>query len=82
MNRRHFLATVSATAILPMPTYAAEDALRLKAEAVTQQILPDGEGATSMLGFNGSMPGPELRIRRGERVNIDVENGLQEGTAV
>ena len=52
MNRRHFLATVSATAILPMPTYAAEDALRLKAEAVTQQILPDGEGATSMLGFN------------------------------
>jgi hypothetical protein len=27
---------------------------------VTQQILPDGDGATSMLGFNGSMPGPEL----------------------
>jgi FtsP/CotA-like multicopper oxidase with cupredoxin domain len=81
MNRRHFLATVSAVAILPMPSFAAQGPLRLKAEAVTQQILPDGDGATSILGFNGSMPGPELRVRRGERLNIDVENGLEEGTA-
>jgi hypothetical protein len=42
MNRRHFLATVSATAILPMPTFAAQDTLRLKAKTVTQQILPLG----------------------------------------
>ncbi len=82
MNRRHFLATASASALLPLPTFAAQATLRLKAEAVTQQILPDAEGATPMLGFNGSMPGPELRVRRGERVNIAVENGLDEGTAV
>jgi FtsP/CotA-like multicopper oxidase with cupredoxin domain len=82
MNRRHFLASVSATAILPMPAFAAESPLRLKAEAVTQQILPDEERVTAMLGFNGSTPGPELRVRRGERVNIEVENGLEEGTAV
>jgi FtsP/CotA-like multicopper oxidase with cupredoxin domain len=82
MNRRHFLASASAIAILPMPTLAGQNTLRLKAEAVTQQILPDGDSATSMLGFNGSMPGPELRMRRGERIAIDVENGLDEGTAV
>lgn len=82
MNRRHFLASVSATAILPMPTFAGQDTLRLRAEAVTQQILPIGDGATSMLGLNGSMPGPELRVRRGERIAIEVENGLNEGTAV
>lgn len=82
MNRRHFLASASATAILPLPTFAAQDKLRLKAEMVMQQILPDGDGATSMLGFNGSMPGPELRVRRGERISIEVENGLEEGTAV
>ena len=35
-----------------------------------------------MLGFNGSMPGPEFRVRRGQRVSIEVENGLEEGTAV
>lgn len=82
MNRRHFLATVSAMAILPIPTFAAENRLRLKAEVVTRQVLPEGDGGTTMLGFNGSMPGPELRVRRGERVNIDVVNGLDEGTAV
>ena len=48
MKRRHFLATVSATAILPMPTFAAQDTLRLKAEAVMQQILPNGDGATAL----------------------------------
>lgn len=82
MNRRRFLASASAAAMLPMPTFAAQDTWRLKAESVTQQILPSGDGATNMLGFNGSMPGPELRVRRGERVFIDVENGLDEGTAV
>ena len=35
-----------------------------------------------MLGFNGSMPGPELRVLCGERVDIEVANGLEEGTAV
>jgi len=82
MNRRHFLASSSAMAILPLPTLADQLRLHLKAEVVTRQILPAGEGATSMLGFNGSMPGPELRVRRGQRVRIDVENGLEEGTAV
>jgi len=83
MNRRHFLASASAIAILPAaPGLAGQDAYRLRAEAVTQQLLPDGEPATAMLGFNGSMPGPELRLRRGERVTIDVENGLDDGTAV
>jgi FtsP/CotA-like multicopper oxidase with cupredoxin domain len=82
MNRRDFLASASATTALPLTALAGQAPLRLRAEAVTQQILPDGDGATAMLGFNGSMPGPELRIRRGERVVIDVENGLEEGTAV
>ena len=82
MNRRYFLASSSAIAILPLPTFSGQTRLHLKAEAVTQQILPLGDGTTSMLGFNGSMPGPELRLRRGQQVQIDVENGLDEGTAV
>lgn len=82
MNRRHFLASVSAIAVMPMPLWASQSALHLKAEAVTQQILPAGEPRTPMLGFNGSMPGPELRVQRGARIAIDVENALDEGTAV
>lgn len=82
MNRRQFLASVSAATVLPLPGVAGQTPLTLKAQTVTQQILPEGEGATTMLGFNGSMPGPEIRLKRGARASIEVENGLQEGTAV
>ena len=82
MNRREFLASASALALLPLPGTAAAAPLKLRAEVVTRQILPEGDGATAMLGFNGSMPGPELRVKRGQRVSVEVENGLEEGTAV
>ena len=82
MNRRQFLASASALAIVPLKTSAAAETLTLRAEAVTRQLLPKGEGTTAMLGFNGSMPGPELRLKRGEQISIDVENRLEEGTAV
>ncbi len=82
MNRRQFMATASAAAIMPIPAFAAQSDWHLRAEDVTQQLLPAGSNATKMLGFNGSMPGPELRVQRGARVTIDVENGLDEGTAV
>lgn len=82
LNRRQFLASASAFSMLPMPLWAATSTAHLRAEPVTQQILPDGGPATNMLGFNGSMPGPTLRLQRGKRVNIEVENGLNEGTSV
>lgn len=82
MNRRQFIASSTAIALLPAPSRAAQNAKRLKAEPVIQQILPEGDGLTSMLGFNGTMPGPELRVQRNVRVRIDVENGLDVGTAV
>lgn len=82
MNRRHFLTSTAAVMAFPAPTIAAQNSYFLRAEPVTQQILPLGDGATSMLGFNGSMPGPELRVQRGKRVTVEVENALDEGTAV
>jgi hypothetical protein len=49
MNRRYFLASVSATAILPKPILAAENTLQLKAEAVMQKIPHNGDGADRRL---------------------------------
>lgn len=82
MNRRQFLASASAIAILPAPTLAGQNITHLRAEPVVQQILPDGEVPFAMLGFNGSMPGPTLRVARDEPVTIKVENGLDDGTSV
>jgi FtsP/CotA-like multicopper oxidase with cupredoxin domain len=82
MKRRHFLASASAIALLPKSSFGGQDTHFLRAEEVVQQILPSGDGATAMLGFNGSMPGPELRLQRGQRAVINVENAMAVGTAV
>lgn len=36
----------------------------------------------SMLGFNGSLPGPEIRAPQGQTVEITLENQLDEGALV
>lgn len=83
MNRRTFLAAGAATVIAPSISLAAPSAKVLRAEALTQQILPEKyAGHTSVLGFNGSVPGPELRVVQGERINVRLENRLEEGAAV
>lgn len=38
--------------------------------------------ATRTLGYNGALLGPALHLRKGERVRIDVQNGLTESTTV
>src|SRR3989442_9853350 len=35
-----------------------------------------------MFGYNGALPGPEIRVREGETIRIIVENRLREGTTV
>ena len=54
MNRRAFLAGTTAALIFPRATLARPYILR--AEPVIAQILPEGDGTTVMLGFNGSTP--------------------------
>jgi FtsP/CotA-like multicopper oxidase with cupredoxin domain len=81
MNRRQFLTSCAAAALLPKVGLAASG-IRLKAEPVVAQILPEGDGATKMLGFNGTTPGPELRVRQGDRLNVTFENGIDEGSAI
>ena len=81
MNRRQFLACSTAMALFPVTGLAAPS-IRLKAGPVTARILPEGESLTPMLGFNGSSPGPELRIRQGERLAVTFENGSGRRTAI
>nr|WP_299508599.1 multicopper oxidase family protein [uncultured Roseobacter sp.] len=54
----------------------------LRAEPVKAQILPEGDGTTDMLGFNGSTPGPELRVRQGETLAVQFDNQTSEGSSV
>jgi len=38
--------------------------------------------ATAVWAYNGTVPGPEIRVRQGERVRVAVENRLVEETTV
>lgn len=87
-SRRDFLQSAGAfAASAALPVWAADRpakgaktfALR---PAAVEVALADAPGPTNFWAFNGSVPGPQLRLRRGERVHIALENGLRVDTAV
>ncbi len=81
MNRRQFLITASTVAINPLISLAS-NRTELIAQPVNAQILPEGSPATRMLGFNGRTPGPILRSRQGEVLDIRFLNRIDDGSAV
>ncbi|TIP78924.1 MAG: multicopper oxidase family protein, partial [Mesorhizobium sp.] len=46
------------------------------------QIAPEPHGNTPIWCYDGRLPGPEIRIRQGERLRVAVENKLNEETTV
>lgn len=53
---------------------------RLEAGEGRTSFVPQGE--TPTLGYNGSYLGPTLVAERGERVRVEVDNGLDESTTL
>ena len=56
--------------------------MRLRAGPASVRLVPDVAGPTAMLGFNGAMPGPEIRARAGGRVSVAFENGTGQASAI
>ena len=88
ISRRRFLqgsATSISLGVMPQLSHATRQAKgqwRLEAEEITRQFEADEGLPTQLLGFNGSTPGPVLRLPQGEVSEINVSNNLQEPTAV
>ena len=80
LNRRTFLCSSVAASLAPTATLATPNVLR--AEPVSLQILPEGQNATAMWGFNGSSPGPELRVRQGGTLAVQFENRTEQPSAI
>ncbi len=66
--------TTAQQAPAPSPT-----ALRLRAAAGTLSLAPD-QPTTPVLGYDGAVPGPVLRMRRGEIADLLLRNALTEPT--
>lgn len=72
------LAAGAAAGLMPRTGLAATTVLR--GEPVMSEILP--ELLTPLLGFNGTTPGPEIRVRQGEALDVRFENQTGEPSAI
>ncbi len=80
MNRRRFLQL---SAVLCAPQVrAAAPTRRLLIGSARQALVGAGNPDTAVWAYNGTVPGPELRFKQGERLRIEVENALSVETTV
>jgi FtsP/CotA-like multicopper oxidase with cupredoxin domain len=82
--RRRFLGATGATAALALLPGAplAQPARTLRLAAARQSLVGAGHPDTAVWSYNGTVPGPELRFKQGERLRIEVENALDADTTV
>ena len=80
---RRALLTGAAGACLAgfLPRSATAADIKLTA-APAKVPLVVGQPETAVWAYNGAVPGPEIRVRQGERVRVAVENRLAEDTTV
>jgi FtsP/CotA-like multicopper oxidase with cupredoxin domain len=89
LTRRTFLASTAALAAATAGVYrphaahaAGATEFRLRAAPHKVRLLPDQYPETSIWCYDHRVPGPEIRVKQGERLRIIVENGLAEDTTV
>ena len=87
ISRRDLLAAgaaAAATAALPSGPVRAADIREHRLVAGTAQAPLTGQGypTTAVWAYDGSVPGPEIRLRQGERLRVALANRLAEATTV
>jgi FtsP/CotA-like multicopper oxidase with cupredoxin domain len=85
LTRRGFLGSGIAASVIPLLASAAQSAddfrvLTLKPGEA--RLLGPGEPATPIWGYDGQVPGPTLRVKRGGTVKVRVVNQLPQPTSV
>jgi FtsP/CotA-like multicopper oxidase with cupredoxin domain len=87
LSRRALLLAGSAAtagAWLPRTAVATQAAqeFRVTAAPATAPIVGQPYGETEVWAYNGRVPGPEIRVRQGDRVRIALENRLGQDTTI
>ncbi|MER9329179.1 multicopper oxidase family protein [Mesorhizobium sp. M0488] len=85
MSRRGFLATVAGAAVsasMRAARASAVDERQIKIAPGEARLNGVDNPSTAVWTYNGTVPGPALRLRQGQPVRIAVENGLDEETTV
>ncbi|MFV1443098.1 MULTISPECIES: multicopper oxidase family protein [unclassified Phaeobacter] len=85
LNRRQFLEGASAMALWPRTSAAAAAPRLLEARPSRVQLVPPEFGdhpETEVWGFDGTVPGPLIRARQDELLQVRLTNSLPQPTAV
>ena len=85
LSRRGFLAGSAAAgaALSLQPAWAdTHRAFTLRAASGRARLVPEPWGESDVWCYGGTVPGPEIRVRQGDRLRIAVENALDEETTV
>ncbi len=86
ISRRTLLrsaAALSVGALLPSLARGEPGAsVTLSPGPARVQLVGKSYPQTAVWAYNGAIPGPELRLKQGERLRVVVENGLAEATTV
>lgn len=82
LTRRSFCAGMAGTAgmVLARPALAAPEALT--ARKATVQLAPEGYPATEVWSYDGTIPGPLIRVPQGGRVTRQLVNDLDVPTSI
>src|ERR1043166_2006876 len=83
VSRRGVVLGAGAALAMPLRASAQADGFRvLRARTGSAPLRgPDG-GATPIHGFEGAVPGPFLRVKRGEELRVRLANDLVTDTAL
>jgi len=86
ITRRHFLAQGAATtAALALPGLAGANTAgfgEIRAQKAAIQLAPASYPRTEIWGYDGVMPGPELRVVQGARVQRSFLNELPQASSI
>ncbi|MGB6985417.1 MAG: multicopper oxidase domain-containing protein [Candidatus Aquilonibacter sp.] len=87
MRRSHFMVGVSGAmsvvALAPLSSRAlANDVASFRLIATPMRFTPSPGVTVDAIGYNGSIPGPLLRVRRGQRVHVEYVNASAIATSV
>jgi FtsP/CotA-like multicopper oxidase with cupredoxin domain len=85
-SRRQFLIATAKTGITAAITGGYWPAalanpvtqIRLQAAPDRLRLVPEPYNETNVWCYNRSVPGPEIRVRNGDRLNVVFKNGLDE----
>jgi FtsP/CotA-like multicopper oxidase with cupredoxin domain len=79
-TRRRLLGTTLASLMaLPLRAKSADDGVRkLEARKGSLRLLPEPAPETEIWGFDGQVPGPLLRYKKGEAIKLRLVNSLEQ----